>query len=134
MSYFVGLIELNANFNFMKKIYLAFFSAFLLSCSNADVNGPCDWHVRKFSATVTGISFDKLNTQGDSLFSVKLMFDGGSVSEKEQDLGKLRNFEITREKLSQNKLRVNATYTGKISDLKSGDCETPIIAFDQRLR
>ena len=98
------------------------------------MNGPCDWHVRKFSATVTGISFDKLNTQGDSLFSVKLMFDAGSVSEKEQDLGKLRNFEITREKLSQNKLRVNATYTGKISDLKSGDCETPIIAFDQRLR
>ena len=118
----------------MKTIYLGFVSMLFFGCGNSNSNGACDWHVRKFSATVTDISFDKLNTKGDSLFSVKMMFDAGSLSEKEQDLGKLRGFEITKEKLLKNKLIVNATYTGKVSDLKSGNCETPVVAFDQRLR
>lgn len=108
-------------------------SMLVFGCNNSNSNGACDWHVRKFSATVSTISFDKLNSTGDSTFSVMMMFDAGSLSENDQDLGKLRNIEITREKLIQNKLKVNATYTGKISDLKSGNCETPIVAFDQRL-
>jgi|TARA_B110000879_G_scaffold115991_1_gene154282 hypothetical protein len=118
----------------MKMIYLGFVSMLFIGCGNSNSNGACDWHVRKFSATVINISFDNLNTKGDSVFSVKMMFDAGSLSEKDQDLGKLRGFDITREKLIQNKLKVNSTYTGKINDLKSGNCETPIVAFDQRLR
>ncbi len=107
---------------------------FLLSCSsNSESNGACEWHQRKFSATVTEIKFDKLSNKGDSLFQVKLMFDAGSLSEKEQDLGNIKDMEITKAKLTRNKIKVNATYTGTISDLKEGNCATPVVAFDQRL-
>lgn len=105
----------------------------LLSCSTGNSEGPCEWDERKFSATVTSIDFLELNNEGDSLFTVMMDFDAGSLSEEEQDLGKLRNMEITKQKIKENRIKVNAIYTGKINDLLSGNCQTPIVAFDQKL-
>ncbi len=104
------------------------------SCSNSNSNGPCEWHERKFRATVTSVKFDKLNEAGDSTFAVIMEFDAGSLSEEPQNLAKLKNYELTSERMKKNKIKEGLTYTGKINDLKAGNCETPIVAFDQRMK
>ena len=63
-----------------------------------------------------------------------LNVDRGSISEAPFDLGAFKQMEITREFLLRNKLQQGLYLTGKITDIKSGNCEAPVVAFDQKLR
>ncbi len=118
----------------MKFIGALILTLSIISCAdNPSESEPCDWYQSKFSATVTSIEFKEINGNNDSTFTVLLDFTAGSLSNELQDLGEIKNMEITKEKIKKNRIAINATYTGTISDLKSGDCKTPIVAFDQRL-
>ncbi|UTW63252.1 hypothetical protein KFE98_03595 [bacterium SCSIO 12741] len=106
----------------------------ILMLSACQESGPCEWYTSKFHAGISAIEFKEVNANGDSTYRVMLQFDQGTLSREYQDLGELRNVEITQEALVRNTLRVGVSFTGSISDVKSGNCESPIVAFDQKWR
>ena len=95
---------------------------------------PCEWYEEKFEAQIGPIEFKEFSENNDSLFSVQLIFNTGSVSDEVQELGQIKKMTIDREFIQRNKLKEGLKLTGKISDVKSGNCESPIIAFEQKLR
>lgn len=97
--------------------------------------GACEWYPEeRFEAEIAEINFSSINETGDSLFTVLLKVDRGSISDSPFDLGKFKKTPITREFLNRNKIKQGFYLTGKITDIKAGKCEAPIVAFDQKLR
>ena len=114
-------------------VIVASITSLVQGCSNKQ--GPCEWHDQeKFLAEIKEVTFLDFNESGDSLFTVILQLDRGSLSDKPFDLGKFKKIAITRDFVSRNKIQVGYSFTGRITDLKSGNCETPVVAFDQKLR
>ncbi len=107
---------------------------FGLTMASCQDSGPCEWYTSRFHAGVSSVEFKEINAEGDSTYRVLLQFDQGTLSRELQDLGELRQVEITREDLVQNSIRPGNSYTGSISDVKSGNCKSPIVAFDQKWR
>lgn len=108
-------------------------SSILISCGGSG-DEPCDWYQSPFYAKVERYEFDKLNAEGDSVFIVWVDFSSGSLNKELQDLGKLRDVEFTREKIKANQAFLGNSFTGIISDVKSGNCTSPLVSFDQKLR
>jgi len=109
-------------------ILLVFFG-----CSSNN-NEPCEWEENKFYAEVDSIQHSGKNENGDSTFIIWVSFTSGSLSNELQDLGKLRDIEFTREKINSNKALIGNSYSGLINDVIKGNCESPIISFDQKRR
>ncbi|MGB0403870.1 MAG: hypothetical protein ACPGEG_07205 [Salibacteraceae bacterium] len=123
---------------FFKSIFSSIITTcvitFIVSSCSSNQDGPCEWNIAEFSALVTEYEFEKINQAGDSVFIVWVDFSSGSLNNELQDLGKLRNVEFTREKIRKNQAFKGNSYTGLINDLKEGNCESPIISFNQKLR
>lgn len=108
--------------------------ASLIVWSCAD-NGPCEWEEEaSFEAEIKSIGFSSVGSDGDSLYDVLLAFNTGSLSKENQSLNELKKIEIDKDFLNRNKLQEGLFLTGKITDLKRGKCESPIVSFDQKLR
>ena len=117
----------------MKFLTPIIFLSLFYSC-NSNNNEPCEWEENKFYARVDSVEYIGNNNTGDSLFTVWVGFNAGSLAIDLQDLGKLRDIEFTKEKIVSNQAFVGNSYSGLINDVVKGTCETPLISFDQKRR
>lgn len=122
------------NIGFTTILTLCTLAITISSCNNGEENSACEWHNRKFKATIKKIELNTPIQNGDSIYTIWVAFNAGSLSNELQDLGKLRNTAFTSATLRKNQLEVGRIYTGQINDLKSGNCTTPVLSFDQRIR
>ncbi len=113
---------------------LAWASLFYFSSCNSEQSGPCEWAVSRVEAEVIAINPQGTNQEGDSLFQVLVKFDGSSYSNETQDLGELRDINFTRELLTKNRIRLGNRYKSTVSETTSGNCQSPILSFDAKLR
>lgn len=123
----ISKYSLNSGFIFLLAVFLS-------SACSTNNDGPCEWNSAEFSALVVNHEFEKINNKGDSVFIVWVDFSSGSLNSELQNLGQLRNVEFTREKINLNQAFKGNSYTGLINDIKEGNCESPIISFNQKLR
>lgn len=107
---------------------------FFFSACNSNSGGPCDWDILRVEAQVTDIFSYAVNENGDSLYHVALNFDGSSYSEKTQYMDELRNMEFTKDVVEKNRVRVGAIYKATVSEIKTGDCKSPVLSFDAKIK
>ena len=109
---------------------IATVGGFLAGCGNTN-SGPCDYDIKKFKATITGIEGYVEN--GDSLFHIIVEFDVSTLAHAPQRMDELREIKVDRGMLSRNPFRIGTIYTGTVSEKLTGECVSPIISFDQKI-
>ena|GEM_PF-3533827 len=116
------------------KWLVLFLSVITISACGGSSEAPCEWTQNKFYATVHSHEFNGEIVEGDSIFTVWVEFSSGSLSREMQDLGKLRNTQFTKDKIKANQAFKGNSFTGLINETEDGNCDSPIISFDQKLR
>lgn len=92
---------------------------------------PCDWQEYDVLAKVTEINPKVV--EGDTLYSVKLQFNGSSLKKEPQYLEQLQNLKIDKAFIARNKIRVGLRYKYSINEVVSGNCNSPIVSFHHQL-
>ncbi len=119
----------------LKGRALAIFAGlFFFSACNTEKSGPCDWDILRVEAQVSDIFAYDVNEDGDSLYHVALNFDGSSYADQTQYMDELRNMEFTKEVVEKNRIRIGGIYKATVSEIKSGNCKSPVLSFDAKIR
>jgi len=125
------LTDLKFHSTLMKGLTIVALS-FFAACSQK--SGPCEWDFMRVEAEVTNIEAFSVNEAGDSLYHVMMKFNGSVYSNKEQFMEELRDIDITRDVLRKNNIRIGNRYKATVSEIRSGNCKSPILSFDSKIR
>lgn len=118
----------------IRSVWSSIFLWLLLIAGCNQPSGPCDWHIQRVEAKVIAIEPYQQNAAGDSLYHVVVEFDGSIYAEKKHDLGDLRDFEFTKASLKTNNIRLGNIYKATVSEVKTGNCKSPVLSFDSKLK
>ncbi len=110
---------------------LTLISLLLFSCNPE--SGPCEWAETRALAEVVDIVPYGQNEHGDSLFHVHMQFNGTVYAEKIQLLDELKGIEIRSSTLAKNRIRIGTSYRTTVSEVRKGNCKSPILSFDARI-
>lgn len=101
-----------------------------LACTQK--SSPCAYDEIIFKAEVTEIT--SYQEDGQTLHHVKLDFNKSSLYGTDQYLEKIKEVKIDSAFLKRNNLKIGNIYSGTVSEILEGNCQSLYISFNQKLR
>ena len=103
--------------------------ASLLALSDCNENsGPCEWYPQEH-VRMDVVKIEPIDNSGEK-FEVWLEFNKSILGKENQRLSELRGHDISREFIEVNHISTEITYTGHVTELKSGNCDPYYLSFN----
>lgn len=116
----------------MKYFFIGLLAlAGLAACTgNGQADDGCEYQTTDVLMTIKDIVDDP---EREGFKKVVVSFNASSLALEDQELGELRDMEITEEYIERKHMHIGNKYRGTVSDLIKGNCQELFLTFEHNL-